>query len=361
MATIENLAAALEEVTVQVRKLTNESVEHEAWKTRIEGGLVKHEGELNQAVLDQTNSMAEQVRQQQVLVQQHQALHVLHQTASESLSATNTRVGVLESAGSGPSLGAGKAKEKWQLSVPKDMQPSEFTGKEEEWKRWKEEMEDYIEAVHPGMKLVLKVTTKGSEEVLNTDFQKAGFNDGEWQHHDKLFMLLKRKTSGEARSVVMCARAENGYEAWRLLRVRFEPQAGIRRMKEIAELMDLRNKRCKNAAETNLVLLEVNRRKMLIEDIGGETPSDDTLTNVMWMSMDPATKSHVSTKLDPSTVLWVDMKETIMRHTTLVGATGRQWFGQVDNGNGYRIHSLLRGLGCWTVVRWPYGTVVRRP
>ena len=146
---------------------------------------MKHEGELNQAVLDQTNSMAEQVRQQQVLVQQHQELHALHLTAIESLSATNTRVGVLESAGSGPSLGAGKAKEKWQLSVPKDMQPSEFTGKEEEWKRWKEEMEDYIEAAHTGMKLVLKITTKGSEEVLNTDFQKAGFNDGEWQHHDK--------------------------------------------------------------------------------------------------------------------------------------------------------------------------------
>ncbi len=72
-------------------------------------------------------------------------------------------------------------------------------------------------------------------------------------------MLLKRKTSNEARSIVMCARNENGFEAWRLLLGRFEPQAGIRRMKEMAELMDLRNKRCKNGAETNLVLLEVNR------------------------------------------------------------------------------------------------------
>ena len=95
----------------------------------------------------------------------------------------------------------------------------------------------------------------------------------------------------------MCARNENGFEAWRLLLGRFEPKAGIRRMKRMAELMDLRKGRCKNASETNLVLLEVNRRKRLIEDIGGEAPSNDTLTNFMRMSMGPATKITCSSAL----------------------------------------------------------------
>ena len=92
-------------------------------------------------------------------------------------------------------------------------------------------------------------------------------------------------------------------------------------MREIAERMSLQNKRCKNALETSLVLLEVDRRKRLIEEIGGQPPFNDTLVNVLWMAMDQSTRSHISGKLDPASVEFQDMKQAILQHTTLVGAT----------------------------------------
>ena len=93
-------------------------------------------------------------------------------------------------------------------------------------------------------------------------------------------------------------------------------------MKEICDLLSLQNKRCKNTAQTVLILLDMGRRQKLIAEIGGKPVDNDTLVNVLWMSMDPGTRSHVSTKLnaDGEVDLHV-MREAVMRHTTLVGAT----------------------------------------
>ena len=40
------------------------------------------------------------------------------------------------------------------------MEPNQFVGKDEEWLRWKEATEDYVDAVHPGLKHVLGVAVK---------------------------------------------------------------------------------------------------------------------------------------------------------------------------------------------------------
>ena len=62
----------------------------------------------------------------------------------------------------------------------------------------------------------------------------------------------------------------NGFEAWRLLGVRFEPQSGMKRLAELGELMSLRDKRCKNTNETALIVLELDRRKKIISESGGK-------------------------------------------------------------------------------------------
>ena len=51
-------------------------------------------------------------------------------------------------------------KPKWELSRPKDMDPTIFSGKEEAWPKFKEELMDYADAVHPGIKLQLEYTLK---------------------------------------------------------------------------------------------------------------------------------------------------------------------------------------------------------
>ena len=90
----------------------------------------------------------------------------------------------------------------------------------------------------------------------------------EWALASELFVLLKRTTTSEAKTLVTSADRDNGLESWRILVSRFEPQAGIKRMKEVSDLMSLQNKRCKTTAETALILLEMGRRQKLIAEIG---------------------------------------------------------------------------------------------
>lgn len=49
---------------------------------------------------------------------------------------------------------------------------------------------------------------------------------------------------------------------------------------------------------------------------------EEILVNVLWMAMDPSTRSHASLKVgDNPGIPFQEMKEAIMRHTTLVGAS----------------------------------------
>ena len=86
--------------------------------------------------------------------------------------------------------------------------------------------------------------------------------------------------------------------------------------------MALQNRRCKNAADTSLILLEIDRVQKLITEIGGAPVGEEMLVNILWMAMGQSARSYVSIKVgDDAEVSFQVMKEAIMRHTTLVGAT----------------------------------------
>ena len=134
------------------------------------------------------------------------------------------------------------------------MQPDKFVGKDDDWMQRKDAIEDYADAVHPCLKHAMGVAAKQGVQIKDAS-QLAGVLKEEWGLNPELFVLLKRKTIGEAKTLVTSAEKDNGLESWRILVSRFEPQAGIKKMKEASELMALQNKRCKNAAETALILL----------------------------------------------------------------------------------------------------------
>ena len=69
--------------------------------------------------------------------------------------------------------GKGKGS-KWELSRPNDIGPSYFGGKEEDWAKWKEELEDYADAVHGGLQYALSITLKISEEVTEDFLKQVG-------------------------------------------------------------------------------------------------------------------------------------------------------------------------------------------
>ena len=50
---------------------------------------------------------------------------------------------------SNPLAGRERREENWHLARPKDLAPGSFSGKDEDWSKWKEDLEDYSEAVRP--------------------------------------------------------------------------------------------------------------------------------------------------------------------------------------------------------------------
>ena len=55
----------------------------------------------------------------------------------------------------------------------------------------------------------------------------------------------------------------------------------MKRLKELGELTMLQSKRCKNPAETATIILETDRRKTVIADIGGRAPDEDVCQNIL--------------------------------------------------------------------------------
>ena len=172
------------------------------WKAEVEKMLLAQGAEQKDLIVKQDETVA--------------GLRDLYDEADKSLREINVKLQSPFSAG-------GDKKDKWQLTRPKDMDPGIFSGKDEEWPQWKESMEDYIDAVHPGLKDALLAMSKAKGEVLEEDLRKAGYVEDQWKLREEIFKLLKRKTSVEARNIVMCIDKLNGYEVWRTLTMRFEP------------------------------------------------------------------------------------------------------------------------------------------
>ena len=278
-------------------------VEYDDKFTKTEQKIVEFDGKFAQ--IEQWKSNFESMTAN--LTAQHGALANDAKSHVQSLTAGMTAVEQQATSAAGKNSKGG-----WQMTRAKDLIPSMFDGKEEEWAAWKESVEDYIDKIQPAMKILMKRVSTSKVEitktVIETDF---GHVEGQWDLAADIFSLLKAKTvvGSEARTIVMTSDdsgRENGFEAWRVLTIRFEPQMGIRRMKEVAELSALQNKRCKNATETSLILLDIDRRRKRIAEIGGQDPSNDTLVSVLWMSMDAGSRSHVSGKLNVAEVTYVD-------------------------------------------------------
>ena len=111
-------------------------------------------------------------------------------------------------------------KPKWEMSGPKDMEPSTFGGKDDLWAKFKEDLMDFADAVHPGIKVQLEWTLRQREEITQPVMGNHPISSTaeDWELRHELYKLLKRKTeaTSEAREIVDCVGDSNGYEVWRL-------------------------------------------------------------------------------------------------------------------------------------------------
>ena len=84
--------------------------------------------------------------------------------------------------------------------------------KQDEWKQWKSEIEDYCEVVMQGTKEVLEEIRNKRDAIEERDLRGTW-----WKIRSDIWRLLKRFTSGEARRIITSVNKDNGFEAWRRL------------------------------------------------------------------------------------------------------------------------------------------------
>ena len=121
----------------------------------------------------------------------------MYDVANQHITDISVKLGEMEKwwydAGAG---GEGRGKKGWSLSVPKDMVPSTFNGKDKGWLKGKEEITEYCEAGHPGLKNALDHALKRKEEITEAAMRNSplGHTSKDWSGRHDIYVLLKRKT-----------------------------------------------------------------------------------------------------------------------------------------------------------------------
>ena len=134
----------------------------------------------------------------------------------------------------------GKGKDHRTLLLAKDMKPN-MLDKEEQWRRWKSDIEDYCEEMFPGMKEMLEKARDSDITVDEPWFE--GATEMWWQKSDMLFRFLKRYTGTEAKRVVLGVSDDNGWEAWRKLHQQYEPATVTREAQVLSRYTNMVTKK----------------------------------------------------------------------------------------------------------------------
>ena len=160
------------------------------------------------------------------------------------------------------------------LIHPKHMMPDKFEdGKEREWRKWRDEMESYVEQMRPMIKDRMR-EAKDEDDPVEVD-------DVEEPDSKELHMLLKNRTGGEAYRIVVAVGNGNGLEAWRRLHKHFEPEVGVRIAQTQAEFTMMVNRQAKDPKELKVLLLEMEERMRRVEEVTETKINDDYSRSVL--------------------------------------------------------------------------------
>ena len=213
-------------------------------------------------------------------------LRELYQQVSDAIGKLASRVEALE-------VGRSAEREKPRRSLVelKDMKP-EVLSKDEDWKRWKSEIEDYCSEAFDGMKDILEKVREAEEEVDETWFGPE--HEDWWQKGEMLCRFLKRFTEGEAKRVVKGVSDDNGWEAWRKLHQQFEPGMVVREAQVMARYTGMVNRRAKTPKETKALMVELADRAKRVEEVTGRAVEDRHAMSVITGILDPETLKYTA-------------------------------------------------------------------
>ena len=233
------------------------------------------------------NNLGSQQRQQQ------QNLEALYQQTQEAVLGLRTRVTDVEEE---MKKDKGGRQEGRGYMPQKNMVPSVFSDKIEEWRQWQEDVEDFMDTANPGMKALLQEINALVE--MEVDWHE----DGTVGHPEKVrgdrvnvWRALKKLTQGEARKVVAAVKSEDGFRAWFQLRRRFEPSVAARHGAVLADFTNMVTKPAKNSTELMSMITDMDRKMKFLEDVTGEEVPGMMAKAVLIGILDPLTRQHTAT------------------------------------------------------------------
>ena len=188
---------------------------------------------------------------------QRMNLQTLYEATTKELEAMKDRLEDVET------KGYQNGKERF-LSA-KHMLPRLFD-KQEDWKQWKGEVEDYCDVIMEGTKDVLEEVRNKRDTIEETDVKGRW-----WKIRADLWKLLKRFTSGEARRIITSVNKDNGFEAWRRLHQQYEQGSAMKEAVARSQFTGMVNKRAKTPKETRTLMVELEDKAKKMEEITGET------------------------------------------------------------------------------------------
>ena len=118
--------------------------------------------------------------------------------------------------------GGGQGGKNFELVDSKSMAPAVFTGaREEDWKGWAKKVKAYTNAKLPGYREALEATEKlGNDNPVDENVMTGWRWEDAVRANSRLHDMLVVITGGEANGIVESVPGK-GFEAWRLLNIRF--------------------------------------------------------------------------------------------------------------------------------------------
>ena len=198
--------------------------------------------------------------------------------------------------------GGGGAQTKGFLPI-KEQLPGKFGKTEEEWRRWQEDVTEYFDTVRPGLKDVLKEAEKSKDAIdpawLVNMANKSPVCTPDNSVH--LFRALRTLTEAEARMVLQGVRDENGFEAWRQLNLRFGLSVAAKQGQAMCYVTSMVTKPAKTPAETRTLVVELERRVRMAEEITDRALDDGHTKSILCAILDPTTRAHTSSYMGAAT------------------------------------------------------------
>ena len=250
-------------------------------------------------IVAQASSEFQSIREQNG--QQQAGLQQLYQATQTELTQLTQKLLELEQRGPVGEARGGSADQKRKgMVLLKDLKPSSFNGKPEKWRTWIEEVVDFAEANHRGLRQLLerveKLKGQEADEYWILNQKDLTRNISAEEIIEEVFTVLNMYTEQgtQARDIVMNTPKKNGFIAWQRLFAHYQPELAAREGQALSNVLLMQTKRANNQAELRGLIVELEGKVRTCKDLCGLEIEDNTLRSVLVGMLDSETRRHTT-------------------------------------------------------------------